>query len=585
MAAQNEKLKDTLVRMRDLSAHEKSENIKLTKDLEELKTRVTELTKQNEKYSKENDSLEATISELQEQVDAALGAEEMVENLTTKCLDLEDKYAAVMEDKSDLEKLHEMDEELQENARELEMELREDIDLAHGKIREIERSREVAFEVIADHEATIGKFRGLVQKLQDQNADLRSEIAKGPTAGGGSGPSTNVSSDISEVIDFKKMLADTKAYSKAIDMELRQCEVDQASLHVRYLKSYMTDSFTSRGGDNDAVEVLLLIPRMSKKVEILVNQIKDKFVPVDVDKAGGALKGHDAERLTFGLHMMIKLNGLSTILNKFEAALQSCSPATFLLIGTLYQEMSVHERAVDFYIELLRKDQLDENVPFETIEKCIAYFQQIYPLHLGGEAIEHAEVLSDHLKTFQAASDCLSQLTSIVRASKATEEASEMAILLKTTDSGATELKQLVKSMKRRLPPTRKGATVSPTDPVIKFDSTINEQLEACAKESNLMVKAFYIFSRSVLQQAGLDPEAKVEIPPAKLAELLHHAVDRVYEFTEGAGGPEVVRSTLSKLVASLTGFDKALQVRQERDTHSYPRFFHFSFSVPILGR
>ena len=48
-----------------------------------------------------------------EQVDAALGAEEMVENLTTKCLDLEDKCSSMLEEKIELEQLHEMDEELQ----------------------------------------------------------------------------------------------------------------------------------------------------------------------------------------------------------------------------------------------------------------------------------------------------------------------------------------------------------------------------------------------------------------------------------------------------------------------------------------
>ena len=32
--------------------------------------------------------------------------------------------------------------------------------------------------------------------------------------------------------------------------------------------------------------------------------------------------------------------------------------------------MSVHEKSIlDFYIELLRKSQLDENVPFENAEK------------------------------------------------------------------------------------------------------------------------------------------------------------------------------------------------------------------------
>ena len=139
-----------------------------------------------------------------------IGAEEMVETLTTKCLDLEDKYNIVYEEKADLENLHEMDEELQENARELELELREDLDLANGKIRELERSREVAQDVIKDHEATISKFRDLVHKVQDQNAELRKTLEnKKPEA-----------ISTMEIIDFKKMMADTKAFSKAIGMIL-----------------------------------------------------------------------------------------------------------------------------------------------------------------------------------------------------------------------------------------------------------------------------------------------------------------------------------------------------------------------------
>ena len=92
LQAQNEKLRETLVRMRDLSAHEKSESIKIQKEVEELRAQNNDLTKSYEKCKTENETLEAQLNELQEQVDAALGAEEMVENLTTKCLDLEDKY-------------------------------------------------------------------------------------------------------------------------------------------------------------------------------------------------------------------------------------------------------------------------------------------------------------------------------------------------------------------------------------------------------------------------------------------------------------------------------------------------------------
>ena len=134
---------------------------------------VESLSKENEKVKKQNDELEGTIGDLQEQVDAALGAEEMVENLTTKTLDLEDRLAALIEEKQDLETLHEMDEELQENLREAELEIREELDLVNAKMRELARARDAAYEIIHDHETTINKFRDLVSKVQEQNSDLR----------------------------------------------------------------------------------------------------------------------------------------------------------------------------------------------------------------------------------------------------------------------------------------------------------------------------------------------------------------------------------------------------------------------------
>lgn len=44
-------------------------------------------------------------------------------------------------------------------------------------------------------------------------------------------------------------------------------------------------------------------------------------------------------------------------------------------MGTLYPEMSVHERSLDFLIELLHKDQLDETVNVEPLTKAIKYYQ------------------------------------------------------------------------------------------------------------------------------------------------------------------------------------------------------------------
>lgn len=44
-------------------------------------------------------------------------------------------------------------------------------------------------------------------------------------------------------------------------------------------------------------------------------------------------------------------------------------------MGTLHSEMSFHERSLDYFIDLLHKDQLDETVQVEPLTKAIKYYQ------------------------------------------------------------------------------------------------------------------------------------------------------------------------------------------------------------------
>lgn len=93
-------------------------------------------------------------------------------------------------------------------------------------------------ETIADREQTIGKFRQLVHQLQEQSLDLQHRLE------------TETSKPVSalpEIIDFKKMFSETKAHIKAIDLELRRIDINQLQQHIKFLSSYMPDSFMTRG--------------------------------------------------------------------------------------------------------------------------------------------------------------------------------------------------------------------------------------------------------------------------------------------------------------------------------------------------
>lgn len=91
---QNTRLRETLVRLRDVTAHDKHEIQKMQKELETKTSEITELHQTKEKLSIKIDELEAQLIDLHEQVDAALGADEMVEQLAEKKMDLEEKVSS-----------------------------------------------------------------------------------------------------------------------------------------------------------------------------------------------------------------------------------------------------------------------------------------------------------------------------------------------------------------------------------------------------------------------------------------------------------------------------------------------------------
>ncbi|XP_072434537.1 LOW QUALITY PROTEIN: dynactin subunit 1-like [Chiloscyllium punctatum] len=386
---QNGRLKEALVRMRDLSASEKQEHSKLQKVMEKKCNDLESLRQQREKLLEEMTQAEKTIDELKEQVDAALGAEEMVETLTERNLDLEEKVRELRETVTDLEAINEMNDELQENSRETELELREQLDLGAARIREAEKRVEAAQETVADYQQTIKKYRDLTSHLQEVNRELMSQQEAS---------AEREQQPPLEIIDFKIKFAETKAHAKAIEMELRKMEVHQANRHVSLLTSFMPNSFLRHGGDHDSILVLLLIPRLICKAELISKHAQDKFELNEDYSERQGLRGTLGEQMSFGAGLVYSLTLLQATLHKYEQALDQCSVDVYKKIGGLYPEMSVHERSLDFLIELLHKDQLDETVNVEPLTKAIKYYQHLYSIHL----LEHSEdctvQLADHIK-------------------------------------------------------------------------------------------------------------------------------------------------------------------------------------------
>ncbi|XP_041840737.1 dynactin subunit 1-like isoform X2 [Melanotaenia boesemani] len=543
---QNSRLKEALVRMRDLSTSEKQEHVKLQKQMEKKNTELETLRTQKEKLQDEVKQAEATIDELKEQVDAALGSEEMVETLTERNLDLEEKVRELRETVTDLEAINEMNDELQENARETEMELREQLDLGAAKVREAGKKVEAAQETVADYQQTINKYRELTASLQEANRELISQQ---------NANTEQVQQPPAELFDFKIKFAETKAYAKAIEMELRKMEVAQANRQVSLLTSFMPDSFLRHGGDQDCILVLLLIPRLIFKAELISKQAQEKFDLNGNLVQGTGLRGPPGEQRSFAAGLVYSLSLLQATLHKYEQALNTCSVEVFKRMGTLYSEMSFHERSLDYFIDLLHKDQLDETVQVEPLTKAIKYYQQLYSVHLTDQTEDCTVQLADHIKFTQSALDCMAVEVVRLRAFLAAgQESSGLAILLKDLDTSCSDIRQFCKKIRRRMP----GTDVAGVPAALNFGQQVSEALTECRRQLTRVVAVLQEVAAAGAQMIA--PLGEQEgLNALKLEDTACKVVEQVYG-SQGVNGPEFLRQSCSSVIATMNKMATAMQ-------------------------
>ncbi|XP_008299114.1 dynactin subunit 1 [Stegastes partitus] len=492
---QNGRLKEALVRMRDLSASEKQEHVKLQKQMEKKNVELDSLRSQKEKLQEEMTVAEKTIDELKEQVDAALGAEEMVETLTERNLDLEEKVREMRETVTDLEAINEMNDELQENARETELELREMLDLGAARVRESEKRVEAAQETVADYQQTIKKYRELTAHLQEVNRELTSqqeasaELQQQPPA---------------EMFDFKIKFAETKAYAKA---------------------------------------------------ELISKQAQEKFELNEncVERAG--LKGAVGEQLSFAGGLVYSLSLLQATLHKYEQALAQCSVDVYKKIGSLYPEMSVHERSLDFLIDLLHKDQLDETVNVEPLTKAIKYYQHLYSIHLVDQNEDCTMQLADHIRFTQSALDCMAVEVGRLRAFlHAGQEKADLAVLLKDLETSCSDIRQFCKKIRRRMP----GTDAPGIPAALNFGQQVCDTLSDCRKHLTWVVAVLQEVAAAGAQM--MSPLGEQEgLSAVKLEDVAFKAGEQIYG-SQGANPYECLRQSCSIVIATMNKMATAMQ-------------------------
>ncbi|VDD80908.1 unnamed protein product [Mesocestoides corti] len=528
---QNERMKMGLVTFRNLANQDKQEIASLTKEemfpgilvgllkkpelfpllmvscrVAALQSEVSCLNTEKERLTEElKQALEHTI-ELKEQVDAALGADQMVSVLTQKNLELEDKVEKLTEERNDLESLCEMNDELLEGERERQLDLTEQIELARGQIRELLRQLEANKETVADYELTISKFREVVTQLQTQNTHLNQSLADARRTASSASLVAMAADQSATAAEASALMLghipgrqpEAQTIAKVIETELRKLDAEQGAQHVEWLSGFLPESFSRRSGDHDAILLLLLVSRLIFKCDLLATQVRKRYplptcirglasttglpasvpaspLPVKFTTGGDEIDEVDifktqGELASFTSFLILLLRYWQGLLLQFKSVLSSCCVNRFSKLVTLYGDLSMgHEQTLNHLLDLCKRDQLDETVSLEDLVSSVNFFVNVHTIHVipvlqaNPDSMDSTEIISSFAHIVLACSEaitvdatCLAAFTGlpfeIVDSEGEADVDAGLPKLINQLGQMSSSIRANARSIRRRLP-------------------------------------------------------------------------------------------------------------------------------------
>ncbi|KAI8832696.1 dynein associated protein-domain-containing protein [Chytridium lagenaria] len=311
--------------------------------------------------SRQNDRLpgkaEMQIEHLSESLDNALGAEQMVEHLTDKNLELGEKLEELKSTIADLEALRDLNDELEENHILTEKELQAEIDAKTRMVQELKKRLLSQEETISDHERVMFQFRNLVRTLQSDIDDLRSSTQSSEPYS-----SELLNSQTQEMLSLNLRLQSTelKHRAKTIEADLKQLEASQAQEHLEIIKLFLPESFFKE--EHDPILSVLLLRRLKFKCHLMKSYLKDSKSSFET-----------VDRMSFYYELLQKLTSLHSVSGRLLALIETCAVEKFAELGYLYHELVGTERRINAVIDILKKDDMLEASFLEELNRGLVH--------------------------------------------------------------------------------------------------------------------------------------------------------------------------------------------------------------------
>ncbi|KAJ5380473.1 Dynactin [Penicillium cataractarum] len=537
MEKANQRLRDALIRLRDMTQQQESD----------LKTQIKELEEDLEEYAAVKADYEATkekllvaetnVDDLKQQLETALGAEEMIEELADKNMRYQEEINELKAAIDDLEALREISDELESTHIETEKQLQDEIDYRDTLFTEQLRKIAQQDEVIEDLEYTLSRFRELVTNLQADLEDMRAsqQITEAEA--------TDLTTRSRAMMDLNMKLqaSVSKAQTKSIDVELNRMDAEEAAKHLAIVKLYLPEYYE---GERNSVLALLRFKRVSFKANVMNQTVRERIAEQSsISTQEEMLHAHEVSE-----HLL----WISTVCDRFVNYINACSPEDFGNIKVALFEMEPVERTLNFWIENLKKNEVNSKKFAVELQRSIALLSHLTETLLPSTPEMFAEELCmrasmsqsylDHMAAVVARLRSLVQSKLLVPA-EGSEPSEEESFALKQFDSFVSQARGFKVAM---------GKVYRSLEDLRTRSLALSKEADEPFKKMEASTKQLSELARKICESviAATSDEGRTE--PYSMEELLDSMSQAATAFTQPSDGTAESDDPISLLVNRL---------------------------------
>ena len=354
MERSNERLREALLRLRDIT---QEQEVDWKDRINALEDEVKDFANVKTDYENAKEKMlatEADVDDLRQQLDVALGADDMIEELTERNMTLQEELEELRATVEDLESLKELNDELEVNHVEAEKQMPEEIDFKNSFINENMRRGAQQLQTIEDCEYTISRFRDLVTNLQADLEDMRASQQLTDKEAEDLSQRSRAMMDL----NMKLQISASKTQVKTIDLELKRLEAEEAAEHLSIVQLFLPDAFNN---ERDSVLALLRFKRIAFKANLILGFIKERINAQSANPTDG--------NVFAACSVLDRLTWISAMGDRFINSVCACSVGDFAKYGGALYELEPVERALNSYVEALKRNELNESKVDQELQR------------------------------------------------------------------------------------------------------------------------------------------------------------------------------------------------------------------------